>query len=133
MTTPRFPLTAALAAVVLTLGACSGGSTGGTATTVHELAEDFAAPAAGGGDATLGRRGGFDTAATASEYEVTDGLPGATVTAGPAATSYGFRGEHGFAAVTLAAGALSAEIDGETFSGEFALAQAAPSSLRSDA
>ncbi len=190
MTTPRFPLTAALmAATVLTLGACSGGSstgsgTGGpaasddprlatlsgiferadtllftgqhatwsltaggqtiadtmaeavtctgarcvaadgTATTVRELAEAFGGGAARGGEATLGMRAGFDTAATTSEFEVTEDLSDVTVTAAPEAMSYGFWGEHGFAAVTLAAGTLSGEIDGDAFSGDFELATA---------
>ncbi len=182
MTTPRLPLTAALAAAVLTLGACGGSSSSGTgdggpvatglggiferadtllftgqratwslttaggetiagtmaeavtctgarcvdsdrtATTVQELAEAFAA--AGGGEATLGMRGGFDTAATTSAFEVRESLSGVTVTAAPAAMSYGFWGEHGFAAVTLAAGPLSGDIDGDAFGGNFSLATA---------
>ena len=183
MTTPRFPLTAALAAAVLTLGACGGGSSSGSgdggpaatglggileradkllftgqratwslttaggetitgtmadpvtctgarcvdsdsmATTVQELAEAFASPA-GGGEATLGMLGGFDTATTTGEFEITESLSGVTVTAAPEAKSYGFWGEHGFAAVTLAAGVLSGAIDGEAFRGRFSLATA---------
>ena len=39
-------------------------------------------------------------------------------------TSYGFWGEHGFAALVLGAGPASARVDGTTFSGDFSLAQA---------
>ncbi len=186
MTTPRFPLTAALmAAAVLTLGACNGGSSTGSGdggpaasddprlaalsgiferadtllftgqhaswsltaggetitdtmaetvtcagtrcvtadgirTTVQELAEDFAGPAAGEGKATFGMRAGFDTVATRGE--ITERLPDITVTA--EAKSYGFWGEHGFAAVTLAVGPLSGRIDGGAFGGNFSLATA---------
>ncbi len=169
MTTPRLSLTAALAAAVLTLGACGGGSSSGsgdggplaaglggileradtllftgqratwsltaggetvegtmaeavTRVTVQDLAEAFAD--AGGGEPTLSTLGGFDTATTTSSFEVTETLSGVTVTATPEAMSYGFWGEHGFAAVTLAAGALSGDIDGDAFSGEFSLATA---------
>ena len=183
ITTPRLPLTAALAAAVLTLAACGGSSSSGSgdggpaatgvggileradtllftgqratwtlttaggetiagtmadpvtctgascvdsdsmATTVQELAEAFAGPAAGG-EATLAMLGGFDTAATTGEFEVTESLSGVTVTAAPEAMSYGFWGEHGFAAVTLAKGPLTGTIDGDTFSGEFSLVTA---------
>lgn len=42
----------------------------------------------------------------------------------PVVISYGFRDEHGFAAVTLAGGALSGEMGWDAFSGKFALARA---------
>ena len=185
MTTSLIPPTAALAATVLTLGACGGssGSSGGdpmdgpemtgpgailqradtllfigerarwslttgditiadtivetadcsgarctwadgTETTVRDLAGAFDGVGSGGSDATLGMRGGFGTATARSGFEVTESVPGVTVTAAPEATSYGFWGEHGFAAVTLASGALSGQVDGEPIGGDFALATA---------
>ncbi len=61
---------------------------------------------------------------TSGSFEVTDALPGPSLTVSAEATSYGFWGEHGFAAVALGAGPLSAEIEGTAFSGDFSLAQA---------
>lgn len=73
---------------------------------------------------TLGERGGFDTVAVAGEFEATGSLPGVTVTAGPSILSYGFWGEHGFAALELGSGPLSGEVDGTAISGNFTLARA---------
>ena len=72
----------------------------------------------------LGERGGFDTVAVAGEFEATGSVPGVTVTAGPSILSYGFWGEHGFAALELGSGPLSGEVDGTAISGNFTLARA---------
>ena len=93
----------------------------GTAVTIRDLQ----APAdLGESDVALDARGGFDTAAISEDFEVTETLPGVTVTAAPEALSYGFWGEHGFAAVTVVAGDLSGLIDDVPFTGDFALASA---------
>ena len=75
-------------------------------------------------EATLGTRGGFDTATTSGSFENTETVPGLSVTVLPEVTSYGFWGVHGFAALALGAGALTAEIDGTAFAGDFSAAQA---------
>ena len=91
----------------------------GQAVTIRDLLD----PAALGEAAVaLGARGGFDTVTTTEDFEVTETLPGVTVTAAPEALGYGFWGVHGFAAVTVAAGALSGLIDDVPFTGDFALA-----------
>ena len=96
----------------------------GTTTTVQDLAEAFGGMDSGVSEATLGMRGGFETATTQGSFEVTESLPDITVTAAPEAMSYGFWGEHGLAAVTIAEGTLSGHIEGAPFSGDFALATA---------
>ena len=73
-------------------------------------------------EASLGARGGFDTATTSGRFEVSQTLPDLTVS--PEVTSYGFWGAHGFAALALAAGPLSAASGGTAYSGDFRLAQA---------
>ena len=84
----------------------------GSATTVRDLL----ASSAGGTDigsieAALGVRGGFDTVTTGGGFETAETLPGLSLSVSPEVTSYGFGGAHGFAALTLSAGSLAAEID----------------------
>ena len=105
---------------------CSGGRCvreDGTAITVEDLttAPGFDVRAS---SPALGERGGFDTVAVAGAFEVTGSVPGVTVTAGPTILSYGFWGEHGFAALELGSGPLSGEVDGTAVEGEFTLARA---------
>lgn len=97
----------------------------GTAVTVADLFN----PSGGGVDleaieAALGARGGFDTVAARGSFEVVETVPGLSVTVSPEVTSYGFWGEHGYAALALGAGPLTAEIEGTAFAGPFSLAQA---------
>ena len=94
----------------------------GEATAAADLRGAFAAPGAAG--AVFGTRGGFDTATGKSAFEETQRVTGATVTAGPGATSWGMWGEHGFAVLTLASGALAAEAGGVAFAGDFSSASA---------
>ncbi len=105
---------------------CAGGRcTGDDGTTV--TVRDLTAPSdidANLSEAALGSRGGFDSVVTRSEAEVTESVSGATVTADPSIRSWGFWGEHGFAALELGSGPLSGEVDGTAFSGDFSLARA---------
>ena len=75
-------------------------------------------------EAALGSRGGFDTVRTRGAFEVTESVPGVTVTAAPSIRSWGFWGGHGFAALEIGAGPLSGEVDGTAFTGDFSLARA---------
>ena len=77
-----------------------------------------------GARATVGERGGFDTVTAGGAFGITETLPGLSLTVTPEVTSWGFWGEHGFAAVALGTGTLSVEIDGTAFSGNFSTAQA---------
>ncbi len=106
---------------------CSGGrcvAADGTATAVADLLDLDAGTDLETIEAALDTRGGFDTATTSGSFENTQTLPDLTLTVSPEVTSYGFWGEHGFAALALGAGALAAEIDGTAFAGDFSLAQA---------
>ena len=94
----------------------------GTVTTARDLLGSSAS--ADAAETTVGRRGGFDTAETRGAFEVSETLPGLALTVSPEVTAYGFWGVHGFAALALGTGALSAQIDGTSFSGDFSLAQA---------
>lgn len=95
----------------------------GTVTTARGLLGTSAT--AGAAESTFGRRGGFDTAATRGAFEAfSETLPGLALTVSPEVTAYGFWGEHGFAALALGAGALSAEIEETSYSGDFSMAQA---------
>ena len=94
----------------------------GTATTARDLLDPVSDLAMG--EASLGARGGFDTVTATGTIEVTETLPELTLTASPEVTSYGFWGAHGFAALALGTGSLAATIEGASFSGDFAVAQA---------
>ncbi|MCY4004819.1 MAG: hypothetical protein OXF33_14070 [Rhodospirillales bacterium] len=78
----------------------------------------------GPGDATLGSRDGFDTVTATDRFEIGEKIASFTITASASATTYGFWGEHGFAALTLGAGPLSGEAEGAPFAGEFGIASA---------
>lgn len=107
---------------------CSGArcvAADGTATTVRDLLDT----SSGGPDlesieAALGTRGGLDTVTASGSFELTETLPDLAVTASPEVTSYGFWGVHGFAALTLGAGPLAAQIEGTAYNGDFSMAQA---------
>ena len=73
---------------------------------------------------TPGARGGFDSLTLQSGFMVTESVAGVTVTADPSIRSYGFWGEHGFAALEIGSGRLSGEVDGTAFTGDFTLARA---------
>ena len=97
----------------------------GTVTALRDLAG-----ASEEAEAELGMRDGFDTSAGTSVFEAaetaeaTETVPGATVTASPEAMSWGLWGEHGFAAVVLTRGPLSAELGEDALAGDFASATA---------
>ncbi len=78
----------------------------------------------GSGTAAIGERGGFDTVKAVGGFAVAETLPDLTVTVSPQATSWGFWGAHGFAALTLGTGPLSAEIGETAMTGTFTLARA---------
>ena len=111
---------AGIEAVACTGARCVGDD--GTATTLRDLAGPFAGTAG----AAFGTRGGFDTATVAEVVgDVADRLvDGIAVTASPTLTSWGFWGEHGFAALALGEGRLAATVDGTAFDGTSALATA---------
>ena len=95
----------------------------GTVTTARDLLGSSAS--ADTLETTVGRRGGFDTAETRGAFEVfSETLPGLALTVVSNVTAYGFWGVHGFAALTLGTGRLSAQIDGTAYAGDFSLAQA---------
>ena len=105
---------------------CAGGRCTGSGGTTIALA-DLTAPSdvdVGLSEAALGSRGGFDTVATRGRFEVTERVPGVTMTATPSIRSWGFWGEHGFAALELGSSPLTGEADGTAVSGDFSLARA---------
>ena len=75
-------------------------------------------------DGTLGSRDGFDSFATRVGFELTERIPGTTVTAGTSMLSWGFWGVHGFAALEIGKGPLTGTVDGTAMAGEFSLARA---------
>ena len=95
----------------------------GTATTVRDLLDPSANIDPATITAALGTRGGFDTVTTRGGFRTTETLPGLSVSVSPAVTGYGFWGEHGYAALALSTGPVTAEIDGTSFSGDFSMAQ----------
>ncbi len=95
----------------------------GTVTTVQDLV-DPSADLGSDTDVTRGMRDGFETVTLRSAFEVSETVPGITLTVVPEVFNYGFWGEHGFAAVTLGAGQLSGLIEGAVLSGDFATAMA---------
>lgn len=107
---------------------CSGArcvAADGTATTTRDLL----GPSGDGVDleaveASLGARGGFDTVTVSDTFEVSETLPELTLTASPEVASYGFWGEHGFAALAVGAGRLSGAVEGTAYDGDFSTAQA---------
>ncbi len=105
---------------------CSGGrctAADGTALTARNLL-DLSGDGIDPGTAEAGARDGFDTVRAAGGFAVAETLPDLTVTVSPRATTWGFWGAHGFAALTIGTGPLSVEIDGTTMSGTFSLARA---------
>ncbi len=106
---------------------CAGGrcvAADGTATTVRDLLDPSANIDPATITAAIGTRGGFDTVTTRGGFRTTETLPGLSVSVSPAVTGYGFWGEHGYAALALSTGPVTAEIDGTSFSGDFSMAQA---------
>ena len=75
-------------------------------------------------DANLGSRGGFDTATIKSRFDVSESIPGATVTVTPTATSYGLWGDYGLAAVDIGDGPLSGRYEGVPFQGDLSITTA---------
>ncbi len=95
----------------------------GTATTVRDLLDPSANIDPDTIAAALGTRGGFDTVTTRGGFRTTETLPGLTVSVSPAVTGYGFWGDHGYAALALSTGPVTAEIEGTSYSGDFSMAQ----------
>lgn len=106
---------------------CSGArcvTASGAVTTPRDLLDPSSDIDPATADADIGERGGFDTVTTAGTFETTETLPGIALSISPEVTSYGFWGEHGFAAVAVGAGPLTALIEGTAFEGDFSLARA---------
>ena len=102
--------------------ACSGArcvAADGTAITVQDMLDLDA----GAGEADLGSRGGFDTAATRDAFAATESAAGVTVS-GLTVLGYGFWGEHGFAALELGSGSLADDAGETAFGGDFTQARA---------
>ena len=78
----------------------------------------------GPGDATLGSQDGFGTVTAKDRFEIGEKIASFTITTSASATTYGFWGAHGFAALTLGSGPLSGEAEGAPFAGEFGIASA---------
>ncbi len=94
----------------------------GTATTVRDLLD----PSANIDPATiveLDTRDRFYTVMTSGDIEP-ETLPDLSVSVSPAVTGYGFWGDHGYAALALSTGPITAEIEGTSYSGDFSMAQA---------
>lgn len=96
----------------------------GTAISVADLTGSAADLDVRLSEAALGERGGFEAADTVGGFEVTESVPGVRVSAAPTVETYGFWGEHGYAALELGAGPLTGVVDGTAVSGEFAFARA---------
>ena len=106
---------------------CSGArctAADGRATTVRDLLDPSAGIDPDAIEAALGVRDGFDTVTSSGSFKVMETLNGVAVTVSPAVESYGFWGEHGFAALALGEGEVTAETGGTAFAGDFASAQA---------
>ena len=96
----------------------------GTAISVTDLTGSAAELDVRLSEATLGERGGLDTAATRGRFEITEVADGVRVSAAPTVHAYGFWGEHGYAALELGSGPLTGDADGAALTGEFAFARA---------
>ena len=75
-------------------------------------------------EVTLGSRGGFDTVTTAAKFDTSSSVQGVTVTDFPSASSYGFWGTYGFAAVEIGDGGLAGRSRGVSFTGNMSWAGA---------
>ena len=73
---------------------------------------------------SFGSRDEFDTVAARGSFDITDSVPGVTVTSAPTVVSYGFWGEYGFATTEIGAGRLSGRVEGISFGGDVGLAAA---------
>lgn len=97
----------------------------GTETTVGDLI-DFEDPFAdiGSTEVDLGSRSGFDTIAATGDLDIEVDAADVSLAADLAVTSYGFWGEHGFAAVQLLAAPLSGQVNGAPYHGKASYAAA---------
>ena len=75
-------------------------------------------------EVTLGSRSGFDTVTTAAKFDTSSSVQGVTVTDFPSASSYGFWGTYGFAAVEIGDGGLAGRSRGVSFTGNMSWAGA---------
>ena len=75
-------------------------------------------------EVTLGSRSGFDTVTTAAKFDTSSSVQGVTVTDFPSASSYGFWGTYGFAAVEIGDGGLAGRSQGVSFTGNMSWAGA---------
>ena len=73
----------------------------------------------GDAQATLGSQDGFDTVTIMGDFDATEEISGFAPTVSPSVTSFGFWGEHGFAAVAIAGGTLTGQLLGADVDGEF--------------
>lgn len=99
----------------------------GTQTTVTDLI-DFEEPFAdiGSTEVVLGSRSGFDTIASTGnlDFEISADAADVSLSTDFTVKSYGFWGEHGFAAVQLLAAPLSGRVEGTPYDGKASYAAA---------
>lgn len=78
----------------------------------------------GDAQATLGSQDGFDTVTITGDFDATGEIPEFAPSVSPSVISFGFWGEHGFAAVAIAGGTLAGQLLGVDVGGEFNFATA---------
>ena len=73
----------------------------------------------GDAKATLGARDGFDTVTLTGDFDATEEIPEFAPSVSPSVISFGFWGEHGFAAVAIAGATFTGQLLGVDVDGEF--------------
>ena len=73
---------------------------------------------------TLGSRGGFDTSAASADIDLSDTVPGVTISDGPSAYSYGLWGQYGAVFLEILDGPMSGRTQGVSFTGDINVASA---------
>lgn len=95
---------------------CEGNS--GTVFTVTDLIDPSTDIGVALTGVTLGSRGGFDTFAASADIDLSDTVPGVTITDGPSAYSYGLWGQYGAVLLQILDGPMSGRIQGVSFTGD---------------
>ena len=94
------------------------GNNSGTVFTVTELTDPSIDIGVTLTEVTLGSRGGFDTFAASADTDLSDAIPGITITDGPSAYSYGLWGQYGAVLLQILDGPMSGQIQGVSFTGD---------------
>ena len=69
---------------------------------------------------TISAHEGFDTVDADAQLDISETLPGITLSSTPAATTFGAWGQHGYASVGIVDGPISGRYEGTQFSGDLA-------------